>query len=139
MGQRPYALSCWPWAFPLTQQFQASCQGPTKARNWSYWKTRSPLAKSGGNSKETICVTVETKMWGALGRTAWLLLASGSLANPVDGRCFCSGVANQCREATSYYWATLRQGFRLLGRPQSPASNLEPLGCRLMRGSTGSS
>ena len=54
-------------------------------------------------------------MFGALGRTPLLLLAalvSGSLVNAVEEKCYCSGVASQCREATSYYWATLRQGFR---------------------------
>ena len=59
---------------------------------------------------------VKLKMWGALSRTPLLLLAalaSGGLV-PVDAveeKCFCSGVASQCREATSYYWATLRQAF----------------------------
>ena len=55
---------------------------------------------------------VKTKMWGALGRTALLLLAvlgSGSLVGAAEEKCYCSGVASQCREATSYYWATLRQ------------------------------
>ena len=57
-------------------------------------------------------------MWGALGRTPLVLLAvlaSGSLVDAVEEKCYCSGVASQCREATSYYWATLRQAFRLLG------------------------
>ena len=54
-------------------------------------------------------------MWGTLVQTPLLLLAvlvSGSLVDAVEEKCYCSGVASQCREATSYYWATLRQGFR---------------------------
>ena len=62
-------------------------------------------------------------------------LASGGLVavDAVEEKCFCSGVASQCREATSYYWATLRQAF--IRTIPSPASNFEPLGCRPKRGS----
>ena len=28
----------------------------------------------------------------------------------VGGDCYCSGLSSQCREATTYYWATLRWG-----------------------------
>ena len=51
-------------------------------------------------------------MWGALLLLA--LCASESLAD----ECFCSGVTTQCREATTYYWATLRQAILQMGTPK---------------------
>ena len=116
LGQRPYALSWWPWPFPLTpaqlvSSLLSSLDGVT-ARLGASSKTGREIVKG------ILCVSVKVKMWGALGRTPLVLLAvlaSGSLVDAVDEKCFCSGVASQCREATSYYWATLRQAFRLLG------------------------
>ena len=55
--------------------------------------------------QDDLCALVEAKMWGALLLLA--LYASESLAD----ECFCSGVTTQCREATTYYWATLRQAI----------------------------
>ena len=113
MGQRPYALSWWPWVFPLTPtqlvpSLLSTLDGVT-ARLGASSETGREIVKG------TLCVSVRTKMWGALGRTPLVLLAvlaSGSLVDAVEEKCYCSGVASQCREATSYYWATLRQAFR---------------------------
>ena len=72
---------------------------------WGIARKKAFSQRKDGLFQEDLCASVEAKMWGALLLLA--LYASESLAD----ECFCSGVTTQCREATTYYWATLRQAI----------------------------
>ena len=105
-GKEPCAVSSWPWAIPPTHQKDlVSCLW------WSEFslrdcKKKGFLPRKGRTFfQDDLCALVEAKMWGAL--LLLTLYASESLAD----ECFCSGVTTQCREATTYYWATLRQAI----------------------------
>lgn len=66
----------------------------------------------------------------------WVALVLAAAAGVAVGQqeCYCSGVASQCREATSHYWATMRlaaadtdHGFTLTDKEQGEQMDVEYL------------